>query len=205
MNRLLQVLMLGGVGVSMLVACSANSIEDESLSLNATTTTVQAQDLTMNDLLGTWNMFSMTSVPLEEGGTATAVDFDQDANFTYNLLEETDCFDPMFFDFKSSGEVTTFQSRLFFSEVTGAFNCQTTGNYAATYSVSGDQLTVTFTIDGQTYTETKTVNRYSENGSEFLKVKLTKEETNTAVYVAKDPGNTVASDIQKIDIIYKKQ
>ena len=191
-------MMLGGVGVSMLVACSADSINDEGLALNATTTTSTTQEITMNDLVGKWNMHSMTSLE-------TTVDFDQDGNRTNDLLLETDCFDPMYFDFKSSGEVTTYQSRLYFSEVTGAFSCQTTGNYAATYSISGDQLTVTFTVDNQTYTETKSISRYSENGSEFLKVTLTKAETSSAVYVAKDPGNTVASNIQQIDIIYKKQ
>ena len=182
----------------MLVACSADSINDEGLALNATTTTSTTQEITMNDLVGKWNMHSMTSLE-------TTVDFDQDGNRTNDLLLETDCFDPMYFDFKSSGEVTTYQSRLYFSEVTGAFSCQTTGNYAATYSISGDQLTVTFTVDNQTYTETKSISRYSENGSEFLKVTLTKAETSSAVYVAKDPGNTVASNIQQIDIIYKKQ
>lgn len=198
-------MMLGGVGVSMLIACSAESVNDEGKILNATGTTSATQELTMNDLVGRWNMYAMTSVPLEEGVEATAVDFDQNGVFTYDLLEETDCFDPMYFDFTSNGEVATYQSRLFFSKVTGAFSCQTTGNYKATYTINGDQLSVTFTIDGQTYTETKTISRYSENGSEFLKVTLTKAETNAAVYVAPDPGNTVASEIQKIEMVYIKQ
>ena len=198
MKRFLQNLMMSGVGVSMLVACSANSLEDEGLSLNATTLVVQSQELTMNDLVGTWNMHSMSSIE-------TTVDFDQDGNRTNDLLLETDCFDPMYFIFASTGEVSTYQSRLYFSEATGAFSCQTTGNYTATYSINGNELSVTFTIDGQTYTETKTISRYTENGAEFLKVTLTKAETSTAVYVAKDPGSTVASNIQQIDMIYKKQ
>ena len=198
MNNFLQKMIFGGVGLSLLIACSAESVNDKGIALNATTNTSTNQELSMDDLAGRWNMYAMTSVE-------TTVDFDQDGNRTNDLLLETDCFDPMYFDFSSTGEVATYQSRLFFSEVTGAFSCQTTGNYVATYMINSDQLSVTFTVDGQTYTETKSISRYSENGSEFLKVTLTKTETNTAVYVAKDPGNTVASDIKQIDMIYKKE
>ena len=187
------------VFVQMLGSCSPEATaSDDMTQLNSSTTMVEAEFYSVADLVGRWNMHSMSSVE-------TTVDFDRDGNRTTDLLLETDCFDPMYFDFKSTGDVETYQSRLFFSEMTGEFSCQTTGNYSATYTIEGDQLSVTFTIDGQTYTETKTISLYTENGAEFLKVTLTKTETNTAVYVAKDPGNTVASDIQKINIIYKKQ
>ncbi|NJX17233.1 hypothetical protein, partial [Tamlana crocina] len=89
MIKFLQRMMLGGVGVSMLIACSAESVNDEGKILNATGTTSATQELTMNDLVGRWNMYAMTSVPLEEGVEATAVDFDQNGVFTYDLLEET--------------------------------------------------------------------------------------------------------------------
>ena len=196
MKKLLQKLMVGGVGVSMLIACSADNVDEEMTTLNATTSTVEMQELTMNDLLGTWKMNSMTS--------SDAVDFDQNGVYTYDLLEETECFDPMYFIFNEDGSVATEQARLYFNSVTGAFTCSTTGDYTATYQISGDELTVTFLVDGVQYTETKTISRYSENGAEFLKVTLTKQETNSAVYVANDPGTTVASGIQQIDMIYKK-
>lgn len=185
-------------------SCSDDSLsETGEISLNATSTAnTTTQNITVADLVGTWNMQSMTSVPLEEGGQATAVDFDQNGNSTYDLLEETDCFDAMYFIFHDTGVVNTRQSRLFFSAETGGFTCLTTGDYTATYTVSGDILTVNFTVNGSNYTETRTIARYSENGKEFLRVTLTKEETNAAVYVAKDPGNTVASEIQKIEMVY---
>ena len=182
----------------VLTGCSAEAISSDMTELNVSATTIQTDVYSIADLVGSWNMHSMTS---EE----TTVDFDQDGNRTNDLLLETDCFDPMFFDFKSTGEVSTYQSRLFFSEVTGKFSCQTTGNYNATYEIIGDELTVTFLVNGTEYTEKRTISLYTENGSEYLKVTLTKAETNAAVYVAKDPGNTVASDIMKIDMIYKKQ
>lgn len=186
-----------GLGV-LLTGCSAEPVSSDMTELNVTATASQSDIYSVADLVGRWNMYSMSSV-------GTTVDFDQDGNRTNDLLLETGCFDPMYFDFKSTGDVDTYQSRLFFSEVTGKFSCQTTGNYSATYVVEGNQLSVTFAVDGQTYTETKTISLYTENGAEFLQVTLTKTETNSAVYVAKDPGNTVASDIQEINMIYKKQ
>jgi hypothetical protein len=202
MRKLLRNLILGGVGMSMLAACSADSVNDEMNTLNASASIVEVQDLSMGDLVGRWTMHSMTSVGTDEMA-AVPVDFDQDGVFTYDLLKETDCFDTMYFEFDNQGKVNTHQSRLYFGS-TGEFTCQTTGDYAATYQISGNDLSVTFTVDGFQYTETKTINRYSENGIEFLMVTLTKAETNGAVYVANDPGNTVASELQKIEIVYKK-
>ena len=196
MKKLLQNLLVGGVGVISLIACSVESIDQEMTALNASTSTMEVQDLSMNDLVGTWNMYSMTS--------SDSVDFDQNEVYTYDLLEETECFDPMYFIFDNEGNVVTEQARLYFSSTTGEFSCQTTGNYSATYQISGNELTVTFTVNGVQFTEAKTVSRYSENGEEFLQVTLTKQETDSAVYVSDDPGNTVASDIQQIDMVYIK-
>jgi hypothetical protein len=181
----------------LLQSCSGEPVKESFSDLNATTGASIQNTYTFNDLAGVWNMYSMTS-------TQTTVDFDQDGNRTNDLLLETDCFDPMYFDFQSDGNVNTYQSRLYFDDATGAFTCQTTGNYAATYVIEGDLLRVTFTIKGQTYTENKTILLYSENGNDFLKVTLTKEETNK-VYVANDPGTTVASDLQKIEMVYIKR
>lgn len=183
----------------LLSACSGDSLsESGDVSLNATsTTTAKSQDITVADLVGTWHMYSMTS--------DVEVDFDQNGSYTYDLLEETTCFDFMYFIFDEQGSVATRQSRLYFSSTTGMFSCKTTGDYKAVYSVEGDQLTVTFTVNGTEYTETKTISRYNENGKEFLKVTLTNQETDSAVYVADDPGNTVASEIQLIEMIYLKQ
>ena len=197
MKKITQFFFAGLAGL-LLSACSAESLSDfENVSLNATTTNVSSEDIVASDLLGTWNMYSMTAME-------TSVDFDLNGQYTNDLLEETDCFDSMYFIFKNDGVVDTRQSRLYFDSLMGDFSCLTTGDYTATYTVSGNTLTVTFTIDGTEYTENKTISLYSENGNDFLKVTLTKEETNAAEYVADDPGNTVASEIQKIEMVYIK-
>ena len=198
MKKTITQLLLACVAVISLAGCSKETIsESDNVSLNATTTTVSSEDIVSSDLVGTWNMYSMTSAE-------TSVDFDLDGQYTNDLLEETDCFDNMYFIFKNDGVVDTRQSRLFFNSLIGDFTCHTTGDYTATYSVSGNILTVTFTIDGTEYVENKTISLFSENGNDFLKVTLTKEETNAAVYVADDPGNTVASELQKIEMVYIK-
>lgn len=205
MKEKITTLFLMGAAVLALTACSGEELAataDTSLNAALTANTV-SQDILPEDLVGTWSMYSMTSVAFEDQ-SAVPVDFDQNGQSTFDLLEETDCFDPMFFVFYENGEVKTRQARLFFNATTGAFTCQTTGDYTATYTVSGNTLTVNFTVSGSPYTETRTISRYSENGTEFLMVTLTKEETNAAVYVAKDPGTTVASEIKKIEMVYIK-
>lgn len=198
MKKILSKLIIFGLLFPLYVACSTEDADMGLNSLNSAGTIVQAEVITANQLVGIWKIASMSSVQ-------TTVDFDQNGVRTNDLLKETDCFDTMYFDFKESGAVATRQARLYFSTSTGQFSCQTTGDYAATYEVSGNELTVTFIVDGQQYTDTKTISLFSENGNEFLKVTLIKEETNSAVYVANDPGNTVASGIQEIEIIYIKQ
>ncbi|WP_029038259.1 lipocalin family protein [Salinimicrobium xinjiangense] len=207
MKRNLLYVIWGIMLTPLLFSCSTDEMSSDSQDLNLSgTATVQEEQILVSDLVGTWNIYSMTSVPLEEGGEATAVDFDQNGSFTYDLLEETDCFDAMYFTFEDTGNVQTTQSRLFFSATTGMFSCQTTKDYTATYSVEeGNILTINFKVNDVDYTETRSISRYTDNGNEFLKVTLTKEETDAAVYVSPDPGNTVASEIQKIEMIYIKQ
>ncbi len=182
------------------IACSTDKMDSDVQELNLSgNASIQEADILAADLVGTWNMYSMSSME-------TTVDFDQDGNRTNDLLLETDCFDPMYFVFFENGNVDTHQSRLYFSSATGMFSCQTTGDYSATYEIlDGNKLSITFSIDGQQYVETRTISLFTEENNEFLKVTLTKEETNAAVYVAPDPGNTVASEIQKIEMIYLKQ
>ncbi len=198
--------MAGIMLAPLFTACSKDNLNSDVQELNLTgTATTQEVQILASDLVGTWNMYSMTSVAFQDQ-SAVQVDFDQNGQYTFDLLEETECFDPMYFIFNANSGVDTHQSRLFFSEATGMFSCQTTGDYSATYEiVDGNELTITFSIDGQQYVETRTISLFSKDNAEFLKVTLTKSETNAAVYVAPDPGNTVASEIQKIEMVYIKQ
>lgn len=180
--------------------CSKEELATDAdfLGLDASGTLVQTANITPAQLTGRWEMFTMTS--------NDSVDFDKNGAFTYDLLEETNCFDAMYFEFDSVSNVFTQQSRLYFDAASGKFSCATTGDYAANYGINGNELTVTFKIGEQEFTETKTISLYSDgSGNEFLKVTLTKAETNAAVYVADDPGNTVASEITLIETVYKKQ
>ena len=198
MKNVLQIIPAAAFVCLSFISCSTEEMASSDTSLNAVGTTLEVNEITAADLEGQWNMYAMTS--------NIAVDFDDtDTIKSTDILSETTCFDPMFFTFKSDGNVVTDQARLFFDATSGMFSCQTTGNYTAQYDVLENQLTVTFTVDGNQYTETKTITRYSENGNEFLEVTLTESETDGAVYVANDPGTTVASDIQEINMTYIKE
>ena len=132
-----------------------------------------------------------------------AVDFNQDGDFNTNILTESDCFNNMYFTFDSNGDVQTTQARLYF-DAQGNFSCSEK-NYTATYSVNQNELTVNFVVGGVPYTEVKQISITSDGTNEYLNITLTSTETDAAVYVANDPGNTVASDINQIDFTYIKQ
>ncbi len=180
------------VAATLSIGCSTETINEESSSLNATATVFEGQDIQQNQLVGTWKIVSMTS--------DVAVDLNADENRNTDLLAESICFDNMYFAFNAEGTIITEQSRISFTEE--AMECDGTGVYSATYEVSGNTLSVTADYDGQPVTFTKTVGLSSDSNGEYLHVALEDYEVDQVV---SDPGNTVASDIERIEIVYKKQ
>ena len=180
------------VAATFATGCSTETINEENSSLNATATVFEGQDIQQNQLVGTWNIFSMTS--------DVAVDLNNDGSSSTNLLAETTCFDPMYFDFNAEGVVETEQGRI--SVLEDKVECDGIGNYTASYGVEGNTLSVTADFDGQTVTLTKTIGLSSDAGGDYLHVAIEEYEVDQLV---DDPGNTVASDIKRIEVVYKKQ
>jgi len=196
MKKFLHKVLLAGCGGAILVACSSENVDEQMNSLDATGTSVNEQlaaDVTTEELLGTWELASMTS----EG---VPVNFDGDSIESIDILSETSCFDNMYFTFKSGGVVETTQARLYFDE-TGDFTCSEK-NYAAAYGVTGNVLEVTFSVKGMGYTENRVISIDSDGTNDFLKMSLTGAETDAAVYVEDGRENTVAADIVKINFVY---
>lgn len=180
------------VAATFSMSCSTETIHEETSSLNATATVFEGQDIQQNQLVGTWKIVSMTS--------DVAVDLNADEKSSIELLDETTCFDPMYFDFNAQGVVETEQARTSFTEE--AVTCDGTGVYTAAYEVSGNDLTVYVEINGDIYPLTKTIGLSSDGNGEYLHVAI--EDYEVGQFVS-DPGNTIASDIKRIEIVYKKQ
>ncbi|HET8752815.1 MAG TPA: lipocalin family protein [Salinimicrobium sp.] len=194
MRKIVSKLMIFGLISTLFMACSTEDAQMNLNSLNASGSVVQTEAIAANDLVGTWLLYSMTS--------NTAVNFNPatDQSSSFNIMDETSCFDNMYFTFRADGSVSTEQARLYFDE-TGQFTCNSK-IYPANYAVNGDQLQVSFDFNGTIATESKTISLSQADGKEFLHVSLNKAET--AAYVG-DATGTVAEDITEVEMIYIKQ
>lgn len=192
MKKIALNLLFVGVTLFGVTACSTETAVDEMDSLNATASVFEGQDIKPAQLIGTWNILTMES--------DVAVDLNSDGVESTAILSESTCFDSMYFEFSANGTVGTQQARLSFPN--GEMVCDGDGFYTAEYTVSGNTLTVNAEIDGQPVTFTKTVGLSSDANGEYLHVALEDFEVDQFV---SDPGNTVVSDIQRIEITYKRQ
>lgn len=174
------------------VGCSSETVNDEMTSLNATSNIFEKQDIRQTDLVGIWKIEAMNS--------DVAVDLNADGETSSNILEESTCFDNLFFNFNAEGGVLAHQARLNF--VDGEMQCDGEGTYSATYEVAGNELSVSFQSGESTITFTKTIGLSTSNGDVYLHVAI--EDYEVSEIVA-DPGNTSVSSINRIEMIYKKQ
>ena len=198
MKKILKKMMFAGLGSLIILGCSAEDKEENLNSLNAlgSTNTNQVADYSDVDLLGRWELVSMTSVDVP-------VDLNEDNVRQTNILDETSCFENMYFNFNSDNSVETNQARLFFNE-TGNFTCSEKV-YAARYELSGNNLAVTFQVKGNSYTENRVIVIERDGGKEYLKISLTGAETDAAVYINDGRENTVAAELKQIDFVYIKK
>lgn len=150
-------------------------------------------------LVGRWELSSMTSdvaVNLNDGNPDEST----------NIMQETTCFDDMYFIFNQDGTVKTGQAKLDFKN--NAFACSY-GIYYAEYDVASTsettELKVTFQVSGITYTESKTIELSTdESGQEYLHVTTTAIEVDGANYINDGRENTVVSAIDTLEAVYVK-
>lgn len=174
------------------VGCSSEAVNDEINTLNSTVNVFEKQDIRQTDLVGTWKIESMIS--------DVAVDLNSDGTSGTEILDETTCFDNLFYSFNEEGGILAHQARLNF--VDGEMQCDGEGTYAATYEVTGNELSVTFQSGESTLTFTKTIGLSTANGATYMHVAI---EDYEVAELVNDPGNTSVSSINRIEMIYKKQ
>ncbi|MDT0648515.1 hypothetical protein [Autumnicola edwardsiae] len=203
MNRLKK--LAGAFGMIVMVAGLTISCEpesDEMATSSKEVLKVSNATIEQSALVGRWELSSMTSdvaVDLDEPYTNDSTDT------STNILEETDCFNEMYFDFGDDNKVITGQAKLDFAD---GFSCNY-GTYSATYNIVNEndatKLVVTFEIDGMTITDSKTIELTTdESGQEFLHVILTDQEVDDASYINDGREDTVVKDITRLETIYTK-
>ncbi|MDT0646987.1 hypothetical protein RM545_09815 [Zunongwangia sp. F260] len=202
MNRLNK--LAGAFGMIVMVAGFTTSCEpenDEMAVAGAEVLKVSNATIEQSSLIGRWELSSMTS--------DVAVDLDEpytndSADISSNILEETTCFNEMYFVFNEDGSVKTGQAKLDFKN---GFDCSY-GIYFAEYDVVNNSdssvLEVTFDVDGVTYTDSKTIELTNENGEELLHVITTASEVDGANYINDGRDTTVVSEITRLETIYTK-
>ncbi|MDT0685154.1 DUF5004 domain-containing protein [Autumnicola psychrophila] len=198
MNRLKK--LTGAFGIIVMVAGVTASCEpenDEMTVASAEVLKVSNATIEQSSLIGRWELSSMASdvaVNLNDGDPDTSTD----------ILEETTCFNEMYFVFNEDGSVKTGQAKLDFKN---GFDCSY-GIYFAEYDVVNNSdssvLEVTFDVDGVTYTDSKTIELTNENGEELLHVITTASEIDGANYINDGRDTTVVSEITRLETIYTK-
>lgn len=187
--RSLFVLALTGV---VTAGCSKEDVTEEIHSLDVTQSIFEGQQIQQNQLLGSWKIHSINS--------DVAVDLNADGNSSKNVLQETSCFNNMYFDFNAEGKVETLQGRISFPE--GTMVCGGDKVYTANYSVTGNDLTVFFTLNGEQVQASKTIGLSQDATGEYLHVSL--EDVAVEEFIS-DPGNTVVSGVKALELIFVKE
>lgn len=182
-NKLLMLFLTG-----LFFSCGGEDLDDNEM-LAFTATNLSAE-ISANDLLGKWNINMLkTNVPVDLNGDGTE---------NIDLLLETSCFDPMSITFFNDDTYAAVNARMDFAGGPGndEFICMDSSETpdTGTWSLEGDTLTMTITVDGTIYTHEKKIT-YTGNSFSFDVDRLESQQYFT------DPGDTMVSDV---DVVFSE-
>lgn len=106
----------------------------------------QVTTLTDADVIGEWQLIEINSDP--------AIDIENDGTTDTNLMLQTTCFDGWGLDFDANGTLTADYAEIEIDPNAIASLICTPQTDTGTYNISGNNLTVSATIDGTTETQT---------------------------------------------------
>lgn len=194
MKNLLNLKSFYGIVWLMLFIVSCEPDQDHVAETDITPTNAMAT-ITPEDLEGEWKLSAMN--------TDTEVDLNNDGVFNSNILLETDCFETMGVTFNEEGSLNTTNSKLDFKAGVNNndFECLSgrtdTGSWDVE-NVNGDErLVVTMTINGNTYTHSRILNRTANT----FAFKIEKFESET--YYG-NPDGTDAEDVTVLSLEYTR-
>lgn len=188
MNKLIK---LQVVSSMILLAVTLLSCSRDEPVQNSELKVSNATAVTNTDMIGHWNLSGMIA--------DTPVNLNNDAVYSRNLLEETDCFNTMSITFLVDGTFITNNAQMTFEAGASRddFACLTDRMDTGEWVVRNDSLVLTMDINAVTYTHRKLINL----GTNKFSFDITKIESNQYV---DDPGNTQASSIRILELEYAR-
>ncbi|TKS56250.1 lipocalin family protein [Mesohalobacter halotolerans] len=151
---------------------------------------VQNTVLNVSDIEGNWSLFQINSTPV--------VDLEGDANTNPNIMAQTDCFNGMSLNFGTNGVLTVVSSEITFdSNADPSFDCSLRTDVGS-YSISGNDLTVTIPISGNQEIQTVVIDVQNNN---ILSFTLT--ESQVAQFFSVPSGESF-STITELEFVYEK-
>ncbi|MCH4821994.1 lipocalin family protein [Gramella lutea] len=174
--------------ISLLISCNRTKLPvEEEIPVQYSDANIQPKRL-----YGNWQL----SVMLAD----TPVDLNADGEANTNLLLETDCFDDMRIEFFENATFFTENAQMSFSPgiSSNQFECLSNRQDDGFWEIIRDDLILSVIIENVIYQETK---RIRLTGNRFT-FDVTEEESD--MYV-NDPGNTLVSDIQIIELEYSRE
>lgn len=179
------------VASMLLISCGGEDLDDAANS--SFSDPIVTANIEYTQLIGKWDLFKMQ--------TDTPVDLNNDGTGSLNLLNETSCFDVMSITFNEDMTFSSVNARMDFAagDSNTDFACMGTGRGpdTGTWEISGDILTLTVIIDGESFTNTKSL---IFDGSTFL---FEVSEFESQQYVS-DPGGTAISDVTIVYLGYER-
>lgn len=163
-------------------SCEAEAIQD-AIGPNEANLSIER-----NSLIGKWNLSVLKA--------DKAVDLNEDGTASFDLLQETSCFDSMSISFNEDGTLETVNSRLDFNGAEPV-ECSSERKDIGSWEVEGDILVFTIAINGTEYTHRKQIEQTS-NSFAFEVEKWESEQ-----YVD-DPGDTAVSGLSIISVTYSR-
>ncbi|MCB7482354.1 DUF5004 domain-containing protein [Christiangramia sediminis] len=188
MNNLLKVKTLASFGLLILMMASCSK---EEMAMDSQLKVSNATAVTTNDMIGYWELSGMMA--------DTAVNLNDDAFSSKNLLDETNCFNTMSITFDENGTFISNNAQMTFESGTSnnQFSCLTDRMDSGEWQVRNDSLILSVEINNSTFTHKKLINLETNKFS----LDVTKIESNQYV---NDPGNTQASAIRILEVEYTK-
>lgn len=175
----------------LLTSCGGEDLDDKTNS--SFSGPIVTANIEYTQLVGKWDLIEMR--------TETLVDLNNDNIGSLNLLSETSCFDEMSITFYEDMTFSSVNARMDFAagDSNTDFACIGTGRGpdTGTWEISGDILTLTVIIDGQSFTNTKQLT-FSPTQFRFDVSELESQQ-----YVS-DPGGTAISDVTIVYLGYEK-
>lgn len=142
---------------------------------------------------GDWKLSVLESEP--------GLDLNGDGTASIDLMQETSCFDASGVVFYKDSTFATTNARLDFKagENDDKFECRRNSTKTAKWSVDGDHLVFTFTIDDKNYNINKEVT-VEENSFSF---EVTKVESDEYDFISNAEG-TVAENVEVVKVTYTR-